>query len=271
MAATVRVGAGSAQTVDPSAPRRSDGFYALRVPCPARPTRLLVDPSFAKRCRAALGGYTKRWRWFGALPSFQENADALDGIRRQLGCRDLTAGYPYEKRYPVLDRDLLEFLFAIPREQLVRPGERRSLMRRALKGIVPEEVSGSEEARQPNASDNGGDATRNPVGTEESPRDRRARDRAPQEIPRCARSAGQGKVRSGAFSVACCVRRRMAGCAPHKRATRWMSSSGSQASRIHPRYAVRANPRAEITFASKRNRSCQSQLLHRDGTKGSDL
>jgi asparagine synthase (glutamine-hydrolysing) len=99
-----------------------------------------LDPSFAKRCRAALGGYTKRWRWFGALPSFQENADALDGIRRQLGCRDLTAGYPYERRYPVLDRDLLEFLFAIPREQLVRPGERRSLMRRALKGIVPEDV-----------------------------------------------------------------------------------------------------------------------------------
>jgi asparagine synthase (glutamine-hydrolysing) len=99
-----------------------------------------LHPSFAKYHRPALSGYTKRWRWIGALPSFQENADALDGIRRQLGCRELTAGYPYERRYPFLDRDLLEFLFAIPREQLVRPGERRSLMRRALAGIVPEEV-----------------------------------------------------------------------------------------------------------------------------------
>jgi asparagine synthase (glutamine-hydrolysing) len=35
---------------------------------------------------------------------------------------------------------LLEFLFAIPREQLVRPGQRRSLMRRALAGIVPNEI-----------------------------------------------------------------------------------------------------------------------------------
>jgi len=39
-----------------------------------------------------------------------------------------------------MDRGLLEFLYAIPREQLVRPGQRRSLMRRALKGIVPSEI-----------------------------------------------------------------------------------------------------------------------------------
>src|SRR5262249_45963228 len=45
-----------------------------------------------------------------------------------------------DRRYPYLDRDLLEFLFAIPREQLVRPNQRRSLMRRALEGIVPSEI-----------------------------------------------------------------------------------------------------------------------------------
>jgi len=47
---------------------------------------------------------------------------------------------PFEKRYPYLDRDLLEFMFAIPREQLVRPTQRRSLMRRARVGIVPGEI-----------------------------------------------------------------------------------------------------------------------------------
>ena len=47
---------------------------------------------------------------------------------------------PFEKRYPYLDRDLLEFMFAIPREQLIRPTQRRSLMRRALVGIVPDEI-----------------------------------------------------------------------------------------------------------------------------------
>ena len=46
----------------------------------------------------------------------------------------------FEKRYPYLDRGLLEFMYAIPREQLVRPTQRRSLMRRALVGVVPEEI-----------------------------------------------------------------------------------------------------------------------------------
>ena len=45
-----------------------------------------------------------------------------------------------EVRFPFLDRDLLEFVFAIPREQIVRVGQRRSLMKRALVGIVPDEL-----------------------------------------------------------------------------------------------------------------------------------
>ena len=99
-----------------------------------------VLPIFAKRQRRALQSYPTRWRYFGPLPSFQENVDAVETLRRQLSCTELTKSHPFEKRYPFLDRDLLEFLFAIPREQLVRPGERRSLMRRALRGIVPDEV-----------------------------------------------------------------------------------------------------------------------------------
>src|SRR5208282_597793 len=43
-------------------------------------------------------------------------------------------------RYPYLDRDFLELMYAIPREQIVRVGQRRSLMKRALIGIVPEEI-----------------------------------------------------------------------------------------------------------------------------------
>jgi len=46
----------------------------------------------------------------------------------------------YEYRYPYLDRDLVEFLFRVPREQLVSPGRRRALMRRALRDIVPSEI-----------------------------------------------------------------------------------------------------------------------------------
>jgi asparagine synthase (glutamine-hydrolysing) len=45
-----------------------------------------------------------------------------------------------EYRYPYLDKDLVDFLLRTPHEQLVRPGRRRSLMRRALVGIVPPEI-----------------------------------------------------------------------------------------------------------------------------------
>ena len=77
---------------------------------------------------------------FGPLPTFQGNMSTLDMVRRQLSCYALSSDLLREKRYPYLDRDLLEFMYAVPREQLVRPGQRRSLMRRALVGIVPDDV-----------------------------------------------------------------------------------------------------------------------------------
>jgi asparagine synthase (glutamine-hydrolysing) len=109
------------------------------VPKYIRPAPWL-RPSFAKRHWAALTGYPSRTKLFGPLPSFQENVGTLDALRRQLARTTLPFEPPYEKRYPYLDRDLLEFMFAIPREQLVRPTQRRSLMRRALVGIVPDEI-----------------------------------------------------------------------------------------------------------------------------------
>jgi asparagine synthase (glutamine-hydrolysing) len=42
--------------------------------------------------------------------------------------------------HPFLDRRLVEFLLAIPFEQLLRHGETRSIQRRALRGLVPEKV-----------------------------------------------------------------------------------------------------------------------------------
>jgi asparagine synthase (glutamine-hydrolysing) len=109
------------------------------VPKYMRPAPWL-KPSFVKRHWTALTGYPSRTKLFGPLPSFQENVGTLEALRRQLARTALPFEPPYEKRYPYLDRDLLVFMFAIPREQLVRPIQRRSLMRRALVGIVPDEI-----------------------------------------------------------------------------------------------------------------------------------
>jgi asparagine synthase (glutamine-hydrolysing) len=99
-----------------------------------------VNKTFLRRYRAALEGYETRLRLTGPWPSFQENVDTLDVIRRQLATRFPPSDPAYETRYPYLDRDLVEFAYSIPREQVVRPDQRRSLMRRALAGLVPDEV-----------------------------------------------------------------------------------------------------------------------------------
>jgi asparagine synthase (glutamine-hydrolysing) len=118
------------------------GFFPhhlVGVPEQMRPAPWL-QPGFVARHAVALSGYPARVKLFGPMPSFQENLSTLDGLRRQLANSVLSPTPQYEKRFPYLDRDLLEFLFAIPREQLVRPGQRRSLVRRALVDIVPSEV-----------------------------------------------------------------------------------------------------------------------------------
>jgi len=118
------------------------GFFPpalVGVPKYMRPAPWL-RPSFVRRYWTALSGYPSRTKLFGSLPSFQDNMSTLDTLRRQLARTALPFEPPYEKRYPYLDRGLLEFMFAIPREQLVRPTQRRSLMRRALAGIVPDEI-----------------------------------------------------------------------------------------------------------------------------------
>jgi asparagine synthase (glutamine-hydrolysing) len=99
-----------------------------------------LNPDFVKRNRAALAGYPSRVKLFGGLPSLQENTLTLEAVKRQIESDALSSEPVFEKRYPFLDRDFLEFLYSIPRDQIVRPGERRSLMRRALVGIVPPEI-----------------------------------------------------------------------------------------------------------------------------------
>jgi asparagine synthase (glutamine-hydrolysing) len=76
----------------------------------------------------------------GCLPSQRVFLDVLAHLADQLALSTPPLVAPREMRYPYLDRLLCEFLFAIPREQLLRPAQRRSLMRRALIDVVPSEI-----------------------------------------------------------------------------------------------------------------------------------
>ena len=99
-----------------------------------------LSKSFVDGNWSAVRGYPRRTRLFGPRPSFQENLGTIEFLRRELSCYPLSAKPAYHKTYPYLDRNLLEFLFSVPPSQLLRPHERRSLMRRALAGIVPDEL-----------------------------------------------------------------------------------------------------------------------------------
>jgi asparagine synthase (glutamine-hydrolysing) len=98
-------------------------------------------PAFARRYRPAFCGYPSRIRFFGPLPSFQDHIEKLEFTRRFLaGSLPPSTEFPAQVRYPFCDRDFREFMYAIPREQIVGIGKRRHLMKRALVGIVPDEV-----------------------------------------------------------------------------------------------------------------------------------
>jgi asparagine synthase (glutamine-hydrolysing) len=74
------------------------------------------------------------WRWLPSARGFHEAHRTFAGLLTNLPpALD-------ETRYPYLDQTLTEFLTSIPMDQLHRPGERRSLMRRALQGILPKEI-----------------------------------------------------------------------------------------------------------------------------------
>jgi len=107
-----------------------------RAPNGTPPARWL-KPDFVRRHRPTLNGYAARFKLIGSTPSFQESLLTLDALKRQLECAAPVFAPLFERRYPYLDRHLLEFLYAVPRQQIIRPGERRSLMRRALAETVP--------------------------------------------------------------------------------------------------------------------------------------
>jgi asparagine synthetase B (glutamine-hydrolysing) len=124
------------------------GFFSspLDVPKEMRADSWL-HLGFVRRNRAALRDYPFRVKLFGPLPSFQHGLRTLDGDRKLLADVATEPELLREVRYPYLDRDLLEFMFAIPREQIVRVGQRRSLMKRALIGIVPDELLNRKKTR----------------------------------------------------------------------------------------------------------------------------
>jgi asparagine synthase (glutamine-hydrolysing) len=74
------------------------------------------------------------------LPSGRDQAVGFLSVMRTVAKASYRARGSIEVSHPYLHRPLVEFLQAIPFEQRVRPGETRSLMRRALRDLLPEKI-----------------------------------------------------------------------------------------------------------------------------------
>jgi asparagine synthase (glutamine-hydrolysing) len=99
-----------------------------------------IRKDFAKRTRLAIRQLGVD-EYFGLwLPTRRGYAAGVQLMACKLAKFTPPAFALEEARYPYLDQNLIEFILAVPASQLLRPGERRSLMRRSLAGTVPEEI-----------------------------------------------------------------------------------------------------------------------------------
>lgn len=101
----------------------------------------IIDNRFSRRMNLSERAFAVVDPFDCDLPSHRDQAigfwtairGVASGFRRELSRVDVS--------YPFLHRPFIEFMQAIPHTQRVRAGETRSLMRRALKGLLPEKIA----------------------------------------------------------------------------------------------------------------------------------
>jgi hypothetical protein len=99
-----------------------------------------IDPGFAERT-----GLRERMLGVRDIYGFEsmvgrDQSTGFLSVVNGLSLGHYTEVFDHEMSYPFLHRPLVEFLCAVPFEQLLRPGESRSLMRRALSSLLPEPI-----------------------------------------------------------------------------------------------------------------------------------
>jgi asparagine synthase (glutamine-hydrolysing) len=99
-----------------------------------------IRKDFARRTRLAVRQLDVNEHFGLWLPSRRSYIGGVHLMACKLAKYTAPVSGLEEGRYPYLDQNLIEFILSIPASQLLRPSERRSLMRRSLSGIVPQEI-----------------------------------------------------------------------------------------------------------------------------------
>jgi asparagine synthase (glutamine-hydrolysing) len=115
----------------------------LRVALKHGPLKRLPDwhdPQFVRRTNLRDLMLGPRDAFGFRLPSSRDQAISFLGTVNGLSVGYLRVLQNVEIRLPFLHRPLVEFMQAIPRAQRMRPGETRSLQRRALRDLLPQKI-----------------------------------------------------------------------------------------------------------------------------------
>jgi asparagine synthase (glutamine-hydrolysing) len=112
---------------------RHDGISTENIPD-------WIPPAARPLCRHWGFPHVEEGERFGLSPSTIENALTWWFLLESLPHLTPAQLVRREYRYPYLDKDLVEFLFRVPRAKLLGPGRRRAMMRSALRDIVPIEI-----------------------------------------------------------------------------------------------------------------------------------
>jgi asparagine synthase (glutamine-hydrolysing) len=121
----------------PLFPRKIQGVHTFRPHLRLPPW---YDKSFVVRMDLTERYLGPRDVFGFRLPSERDQAIGFLAIMRVVSKASHRARGRIEVSHPYLHRPLIEFLQAIPFEQRIRPGETRSLMRRALGDLMPEKI-----------------------------------------------------------------------------------------------------------------------------------
>ena len=125
-------------TVIPSVPRRLRGLHKRHD----RAKQLaLLEPNFVKQFNLHDRLLGRKDTFGFRLPSARGQSIAFSSVCGVISAGHLLGDSPIEITYPFTHRPLVEFLQAIPATQWIRPGETRSLMRRALRDDLPPEIA----------------------------------------------------------------------------------------------------------------------------------
>ena len=110
-----------------------------------RGTRRVLPPWFApefiKRANLSERNLGVKDVFGFRLPSERDQSAGFISMVRSISLGSRSEQTDIDITYPYLHRPLVEFLQAVPIEQLLRPGENRSLMRRAMRGILPDKIA----------------------------------------------------------------------------------------------------------------------------------